>query len=178
MKKNEFKYILKGKKKIIIIGPNGSGKSTLASKIGEQLKMKVYHLDKIYWKNNWEAISEREFNIRVEEIMSSTTPSIVDGDYFFNLERRLKYADLIIWIKIPLFVCVFNILRRRVKNINSVRFDMADGCQEKLSIAFFIYALKYNRRSGNKTKLLIKNSYNKEIFIINKYKTLKEILKI
>ena len=38
-------------KKIILIGSGGSGKSTLARQLGEKLKIKVYHLDALFW--NW-----------------------------------------------------------------------------------------------------------------------------
>ncbi|WP_232038655.1 AAA family ATPase [Melissococcus plutonius] len=174
---DELKGILQDKKKILIIGPNGAGKSTVAAKLGEQFKMKVYHLDKIYWKENWKSIDEQEFNRKVDDIMLSDIACIIDGGYCSNLERRLKYADLIIWLQVPLFICIFNIIKRRFKNINSVRPDMADGCKEKLSFSFFIYALKYNQRSGRKTRRLIDNAYHKEVLIINKYRMLRKLLK-
>lgn len=104
--------------------------------------------------------------------MKSPTPCIIDGDYYFNLEKRLKHADLIIWIKIPMSICIFNIIKRRLKNINRSRADVTEGCKERLS--FLLYTLAYNQRSGIKTKMLIDESYNKEIIIFNKYKDLKK----
>ncbi|EPI05658.1 topology modulation domain protein [Enterococcus faecalis 13-SD-W-01] len=106
--------------------------------------------------------------------MKSPIACIIDGDYYFNLEKRLKHADLIIWIKNPMSICIFNIIKRRLKNINRSRADVTEGCKERLSLSFLLYTLAYNQRSGIKTKMLIDESYNKEIIIFNKYKDLKK----
>lgn len=42
---------------ILIIGPNGSGKSTLARELGELLNIKVVHIDRIFWRSDWESVS-------------------------------------------------------------------------------------------------------------------------
>ncbi|EAG5035128.1 AAA family ATPase, partial [Listeria monocytogenes] len=98
---------------------------------------------------------------------------IIDGDYFFNLEKRLEHADLVIWIKIPLFLCVANIVKRRFKYMTNARPDVTEGCDEKLNLSFLLYALKYNKRSGKQTKELLDNVYDKELFVIDSYKKLK-----
>ncbi|WP_216361379.1 AAA family ATPase, partial [Listeria monocytogenes] len=114
-----------------------------------------------------------DFEDKVDNIMSSKKKYIIDGDYFFNLEKRLEHADLVIWIKIPLFLCVANIIKRRFKYMTNVRPDVTEGCDEKLNLSFLLYALKYNKRSGKQTKELLDNVYDKELFVIDSYKKLK-----
>jgi adenylate kinase family enzyme len=46
--------------KITICGVPASGKTTLANKMGEILKIPVYHLDTISWKDNGVFASQTE----------------------------------------------------------------------------------------------------------------------
>lgn len=155
-KYNELQTVLKNKEKVLIIGPNGAGKSTFATELGKHYDFEVCHLDKLFWQENWNAVAKADFEDKVDNIMSSKKKYIIDGDYFFNLEKRLEHADLVIWIKIPLFLCVANIIKRRFKYMTNL-----------------LYALKYNKRSGKQTKELLDNVYDKELFVIDSYKKLK-----
>ncbi|EAE3029179.1 ATP-binding cassette domain-containing protein [Listeria monocytogenes] len=172
-KYNELQTVLKNKEKVLIIGPNGAGKSTFATELGKHYDFEVCHLDKLFWQENWNAVAKADFEDKVDNIMSSKKKYIIDGDYFFNLEKRLEHADLVIWIKIPLFLCVANIIKRRFKYMANVRPDVTEGCDEKLNLSFLLYALKYNKRSGKQTKELLDNVYDKELFVIDSYKKLK-----
>ncbi|HAC0123453.1 TPA_asm: AAA family ATPase [Listeria monocytogenes] len=172
-KYNELQTVLKNKEKVLIIGPNGAGKSTFATEHGKHYDFEVCHLDKLFWQENWNAVAKADFEDKVDNIMSSKKKYIIDGDYFFNLEKRLEHADLVIWIKIPLFLCVANIIKRRFKYMTNVRPDVTEGCDEKLNLSFLLYALKYNKRSGKQTKELLDNVYDKELFVIDSYKKLK-----
>ncbi|EDO0489875.1 ATP-binding cassette domain-containing protein, partial [Listeria monocytogenes] len=151
-KYNELQTVLKNKEKVLIIGPNGAGKSTFATELGKHYDFEVCHLDKLFWQENWNAVAKADFEDKVDNIMSSKKKYIIDGDYFFNLDKRLEHADLVIWIKIPLFLCVANIIKRRFKYMTNVRPDVTEGCDEKLNLSFLLYALKYNKRSGKQTK--------------------------
>ncbi|EGT1977798.1 AAA family ATPase, partial [Listeria monocytogenes] len=103
-KYNELQTVLKNKEKVLIIGPNGAGKSTFATELGKHYDFEVCHLDKLFWQENWNAVAKADFEDKVDNIMSSKKKYIIDGDYFFNLDKRLEHADLVIWIKIPLFL--------------------------------------------------------------------------
>ncbi|EAC7537091.1 AAA family ATPase [Listeria monocytogenes] len=172
-KYNELQTVLKNKEKVLIIGPNGAGKSTFATELGKHYDFEVCNLDKLFWQENWNAVAKADFEDKVDNIMSSKKKYIIDGDYFFNLDKRLEHADLVIWIKIPLFLCVANIIKRRFKYMTNVRPDVTEGCDEKLNLSFLLYALKYNKRSGKQTKELLDNVYDKELFVIDSYKKLK-----
>lgn len=49
--------------KIVIIGPSGVGKSHFAKRLGNLLGIKVFHLDKYYWKPNWQKIGKASMGI-------------------------------------------------------------------------------------------------------------------
>ncbi|MBC2186786.1 AAA family ATPase [Listeria sp. FSL L7-0253] len=168
----ELQTALTNKKKVLIIGPSGAGKSTFAAKLGKRYHFEVCHLDKLFWQKNWNAVTKAEFENKVNEIMCSEKPYVIDGDYFFNLEKRLGHADLVIWIKIPLWLCVANIIKRRFKYATNPRPDVTEGCEEKLSLSFLMYTLRYNKRSGKQTKELLDKVYEKERFIIDSYRRL------
>lgn len=168
--------LIKRKDRILIIGPNGSGKSTLSKKLGEYLNIDVYHIDKIYWESNWIPVDKDVFNKRIMHIMQEKDKYILDGDYIFNLETRIKYADLIIWLKIPIYRCLFNLIKRKIINYNNTREDMAPNCKEKLNLSFLMYAISYKHRSGVKTEKLLNINYNKSLVIISNYRMLKNLI--
>ncbi|EFR90822.1 FlaR, partial [Listeria innocua FSL S4-378] len=65
---NQLEAVLVNKNKVLVIGPNGAGKSTFAAKIGEKYGFEVCHLDKIFWQENWNHITEAEFEKKVNEV--------------------------------------------------------------------------------------------------------------
>lgn len=55
---NELQAVLTKKQKVLIIGPNGAGKSTFAAKLGKRYNFEVCHLDKLFWQENWNAVTK------------------------------------------------------------------------------------------------------------------------
>ncbi|MCH5316325.1 MAG: AAA family ATPase [Eubacterium sp.] len=43
--------------KIIVVGCPGAGKSTFSRKLAEKTGIPLYHLDALYWKEDWTHIS-------------------------------------------------------------------------------------------------------------------------
>ena len=48
-------------KKILVIGSPGSGKSYFSKQLSKILNIPVYHLDLIYWHENWVSMPKEEF---------------------------------------------------------------------------------------------------------------------
>lgn len=128
---------------ILIIGPNGAGKSTLARELGELLNIKVVHIDRIFWRSDWESVSQKDLERNIEKYLNKYRKLILDGDYLFNIEQRLSYADAVIWLKKPILECLWNVIKRRFKYNNKVRPDMAAGCIERLNINILFSILTY-----------------------------------
>lgn len=45
----------------LIIGSPGSGKSTFAKQLSQKMNVPVFHLDKLFWKNNHETVNQEQF---------------------------------------------------------------------------------------------------------------------
>ncbi|SHF28787.1 hypothetical protein SAMN05444392_11371 [Seinonella peptonophila] len=97
-------------KKICIIGLSGTGKSTLAMKLGAVLKIKVYHLDALYWKPGWVQSTMDELMDKQKEILKKEC-WIIDGNYSDTWSNRLDEADLIIYLDIPRCLRMYRLLK-------------------------------------------------------------------
>lgn len=135
-------------RKIMIIGvASGVGKSTFAKKVGEHLNIPVYHLDTLYWKPNWVETSIEEFRQKQEEIVLKKE-WIIEGNYTGTFDIRIPHADTIIYLELPLLVCLYRVVKRRIENHGKTRSDMTVGCPEKIDWPFikFILTTYYPRR--------------------------------
>ncbi|PSL40466.1 adenylate kinase family enzyme [Planomicrobium soli] len=122
--------------KIVVMGVSaGVGKSTFAAKLGKKLSLPVYHLDSYYWKPGWVEAAPEEFKVNQETIVQ-TDKWIIDGNYTATAGVRLKEADTLIYLELPLPVCLYRVLKRWLINIGRTRPDLAEGCPEKMDWAF------------------------------------------
>lgn len=159
-------------KRIIIIGSGGAGKSTLARRLGEILNIPVFHLDKLYWKPNWQEPDKIAWQSEVSKLLKKDA-WIMDGNFGGTLEMRLNACDTAIFLDFSPFVCLYRILKRRLKYRNTNRPDMAQGCNEKIDLEFLGWILSYRKRKKPKVlELLTKFQTEKNIIIL---KTAKDV---
>lgn len=118
----------------------GAGKSTFARDLGECLHINVHHLDTLYWKPNWIEASLEEFSKAQQEIIHQNQ-WIIEGNYSSTFEIRAKHADTIIYLELPLSVCLYRVVKRWLRNIGKTRPDMGKGCKEKLDWDFIKFIL-------------------------------------
>lgn len=73
---------------------------------------------------------------------------IIEGNYSNTFDIRTEHADTIIYLELPLYVCLYRVVRRWLMNIGKTRIDMGEGCKEKLDWDFiqFIYTTYYPRK--------------------------------
>ncbi|WP_052495450.1 hypothetical protein, partial [Staphylococcus gallinarum] len=102
-------------KRIIIIGSPGSGKTFLSKKLNKKFKYPLYHLDDIYWKEDWVSIPDNVFQSKILDILKKDE-FIIDGNYGDSIYLRAEKADTIIIMKTPLYLCLFRILKRTIQN--------------------------------------------------------------
>jgi adenylate kinase family enzyme len=141
--------------RIMVMGVSpGVGKSTFARRLGESLDIKVYHLDALYWKPKWVEASLEEFAAGQQKIVT-LDQWIIEGNYSNTYDIRLQYADTIIYLELPLIVCLYRVLKRWILNIGKTRPDMGKGCKEKLDYEFlkFICTTYYPRKKKMKARL-------------------------
>ena len=134
-------------KQIMVIGISaGVGKSTFARELGEVLCINVYHLDALYWKPNWVEATSEEFSSAQQEIVNQSQ-WIIEGNYSDTFEIRAKQADTIIYLELPLLVCLYRVIKRWFMYIGKTRPDMGEGCKERLNWEFIKFILTtYNPR--------------------------------
>ncbi len=160
----------------MVIGCCGAGKSTLSKKLHEALKLPLHHLDSHYWKPNWTETPRSEWEPIVRELAAKES-WIIDGNYGSTLDIRIARADTIIYMDYKTPTCLYRVISRTVKNYGKRRFDMAEGCPERLDINFLHYVATYNllRRksqlakvdkvSKEKTCIILKNNREVDMFL-------------
>ena len=169
--------------KIMVIGVSaGVGKSTFARKLSTILQIEAYHLDTLFWEPNWVEASIEIFSRRQKEIVKKTE-WIIEGNYSKTFDLREEFADTIIYLELPLSVCLSRVLKRWLINIGKERPDRASGCEEKMDFTFlkFIYRTYYQRKKtlavrlqdlkGSKNIVILRNNkeveqYLKEMFML------------
>jgi adenylate kinase family enzyme len=72
--------------KIVIIGPSGAGKSALARKLGSIFKIKVIHLDRLFWRRDWKKTA-RDTRIDISKILVMDKEWIIEGIYPSHLSQ-------------------------------------------------------------------------------------------
>ena len=169
---NIYKY-----KKIIIIGSGGSGKSTFAKELGEGTGLPGIHLDKEFWQPNWVETPRDEW-IEKQKQFISDEKCIIDGNYGGTMELRFASADLIIFLDINRFLCVYSAARRTGKK----RSDLPENLQEPkmLSKDFFDFAkwIWSYPKTGKKKVLALHDKYPDKPFLrIKSRRELKRYLK-
>lgn len=157
--------------KILIIGCAGSGKTTLTKKIKELLNLPVIHMDRFYWRKNWQKINDADWENKVKEL--AQTPNwIMDGNYTTTLSIRLNYASSVIYLDVPRWKCLARVILRRFRWFNNLkRQDMPEGCKEHINWKFYQWVWSYPKRSRQKTFDLLKD-FNGPVYVL---KTNKDI---
>lgn len=101
--------------RIALVGPVASGKSTLAAAIATHTGLPRIDLDELFWKPNWTPADPGAFQEAVHTALSAEA-WIADGNYSGDVaESLLGRADLVIWLDLPLRVCLPRLVNRSVR---------------------------------------------------------------
>ncbi|SFG17003.1 Adenylate kinase [Halobacillus alkaliphilus] len=155
-------------KRIMVMGISaGAGKSTFARQLGDQLSIGVYHLDAFYWKPGWIEAGLPEFKSKQEEVVGRDS-WIIEGNYSSTYDLRASHADTIIYLELPLLLCLYRVMKRWWFHRGKTRDDIGEGCEEKLDLEFikFIVTTYYPRKKKMKKRLKAFKSMSPEKKII------------
>jgi len=142
-------------KKIVVIGSGGAGKSTFSRRLGLRLGIEVIHLDRLYWKPGWTETPAAEWEDLVRGVIASRDAWIVDGNYSGTLGTRIQASDTIIFLDLPRMLCLWRVVKRAFKYHGITRPDIADGCTERIDLAFLKWVWRYPQRSRPKVLALL-----------------------
>ena len=132
----------------LILGAGGSGKSTLARGMAECLDLPVVHLDRHFWKSGWVEIERDEWAARVTELCAGDA-WIMDGNYGGTIQLRLPRAEAVVLLDLPVWSCLWGILRRAFDYRGRTRPDIAEGCAERIpdwEFIWFVGSYKWRSR--------------------------------
>lgn len=163
--------------KIAIIGNPGSGKSTLAAKLHTITGIPVYHLDQYFWK---QGRPDRDEFAKIHHKLCDKGSWIIEGMATRHFDYRAEKADVIIFLDIPLWLCLYRIFKRAFTGYGTIRDSSAQGCPERMPDREFLgYVWSFNRKHKPIIQdLLEKHKDQKKIFVITNNSELTKLIKI
>ena len=161
--------------RVILIGCGGSGKSTLARQLGEKTGIPVVHLDKLYWRSNWNGVSKEEFDTFLEQELEKPQ-WIMDGNFNRTLPRRLQECDTVIYLDFSRWICIWSVLKRVWTYHGTTRPDMGENCQERLDFGFLRWVWNYNSKNRENNYKLLKEQKNVKIIILKNRRQVRKFL--
>jgi len=129
--------------KIHITGNSGSGKSTLTRQLASKLTLPCVSLDSVVWNPGWQKAGREEVHTKLDELLKPES-WIIEG----VSTRVLKAADLVIFLDIPIYQCLVNILSRFWSNGFKTRQELPQNCPEYKGVLLALsLVLKFNRNT-------------------------------
>lgn len=113
-------------RRVVVIGNAGGGKTTLSKRIAADLGVPYRAIDHIQWLPGW------MFNEDFDHLHDAWLPEpgwVIDGiGPWEAVERRLSYADTVLWVDLPLSTHLWWATKRLVKNLLGPDADVPAGC--------------------------------------------------
>jgi adenylate kinase family enzyme len=107
-------------RRISVAGISGSGKTTTSRVIAEHFGVPHVELDALFHGPDWRAPDREEFRQRVRDLLDSTDGWVADGNYTGYLDSIvLERADTVVWLDLPLRVCLRRIWTRTWRRIRT-----------------------------------------------------------
>jgi adenylate kinase family enzyme len=140
-----------------IAGISGSGKSTVGRAVAERLGLRYVELDALVHGPNWTEATDGELRTRIDEAINGTDGWVVDGNYRRKIGGHvLERADTLVWLDLPLRVCLARAGRRTLSRIRN-REVLWNGNRETIRDTFlardslFAWAIRSHR--ANRTQI-------------------------
>ena len=164
-------------KNIVIIGSSGAGKSTLARVLSSISDVKVIHLDRLFWQNDWKERTEIPgIELLGNLIAHEEDQWIVEGNYFRFSEFHVNAADTIIFLDLPPLVCFWRLFKRHFEYYKCPRHDIPEGCTDKLTLRRIWKVLTFWFHGRRTIKQILHKYESKHIIRLRSTKKIREFL--
>ncbi|WP_328844827.1 hypothetical protein [Streptomyces sp. NBC_00258] len=101
--------------RIALVGPVASGKSTLSAAISAHTGLPGIDLDELFWGPHWTPLDTPVFHKGVRDRLAGPA-WIADGNYSGEVaEMLLARAELVLWLDLPLRVCLPRLVNRSLR---------------------------------------------------------------
>ena len=126
-------------KRVLVIGCSGAGKSTFSAALAQALGLPHIPMDRdFFWLPGWKLRDRAEIKHKMAQAAAGER-WIMDGNSAGTLDIRLPRTELVIWFRLPRWLCIYRVLRRWWRHAGTVRPRMAAGCPEKIDLEFLRY---------------------------------------
>lgn len=155
-------------RRILLIGSGGAGKSTLARTLAERTELPLIHLDALYWRPGWVETPAAEWRGIVAGLLQREA-WVMDGNFGSTLDLRLAACDTVIFLDLSPAVCLWRVMKRRLRYRGESRPDMTQGCPERLDLDFLLWIAFYRlrRRKAILGKLVAAAGNGKRAIVLN-----------
>lgn len=133
--------------KISVIGISASGKSVFARELSKRTGLPLFHMDNLFWKGNWEAVSESKY-LEEEKKLIIKNQWIIEGYVDETMSGRLQAADRIIYLDYSGIRCAFRFLKRWFMHRRASRPELPDEALDELDLSFLWRVLFRKERPG------------------------------
>lgn len=140
--------------KICVIGPVASGKSTLAACLADKIHVKPIHLDQLAFlpNSNWKRRDSDSFLALHNEAIKQDG-WVIDGNYSISLSQRLLTATSVVWLDLPLILCLKRYILRSLP-IHK-RYGKLDGASNEFSFWLAKHLITECPKNRNKYEQLL-----------------------
>jgi len=165
-------------KKIHIIGGPGSGKSYMAKLISNQINIKNYNLDDLFWDNSSDTFGIKSDtkirDINLQNILSNYS-WIIEGVYYGWISSSFAKSDIIIVLKTNVYTRDWRIIKRfierKIKLIPCNKKETFKGLVELIK-----WSHNYDKRNMAEAERMI-NKYSDKKVVINNSREMNAFLK-
>jgi adenylate kinase family enzyme len=129
--------------RIAVVGNGGSGKTWLALRLADVLHVPAIHLDLYRYDSTGAIRTDDVFRREVCDRLTEAPEWVADGNYLSTLRQRLTLADVVIFLDLPVLVCLGGVLARRIRHRG--RRIENDTHTDRFDRGFVRYVLSYGR---------------------------------
>ena len=151
----------------------GRARRRLPKCLHAKFHIPLYHLDHYYWKPGWERIDKEEF-AKIHRELCELDQWILEGSYPKFLPERVAHADVVIFLDMPRYLCMWRVLKRTILNLGKTLSDTPEGCKQKIFdtkfFEFLSWIWNFNKRYRADVLALLKSSefeHTKQMYILH-----------
>lgn len=132
--------------RILVMGCSGGGKSTLSQKIAGLFGLAYISIDRdVLWLPGW---AERD-KVAQRAIITDKVGAdrwVMDGTNPSSFDIRLPRTDMVIWVRMSRWLCIWGVVTRWMKWVGRTRPEMAPGCPEKVDWQFLKFIWTFEEK--------------------------------